>query len=168
MRKLGIVVGLGILALSTSIAAADLKIATVNVAQVLQNSSQVSADRKIIDDKFHSRFTQIQSAQKDLDNKAADLQKNELTMQSKDIQQAKQQLMSEQQKIEAMQQSFQHDLTAEKQKEMQALADHLQETVKKVASQGNYNLVLAKATVLYTDSAIPDITDQVAKAFDGK
>jgi outer membrane protein len=167
MKKLSVLmmVSLGLAAVSTSALADNLRIATVNVAQILQNSPQVAADKKQLESRFNPRLTKIQAAQKNLDGLVTKLKKEGVTMQAQDRESLQNSIEQGQQNLFAMQQSFQQDVTVARQKEMESLLGQLQSVIQKVAKKDGYTIVIPQAAIAYADSSL-DVTDEVAKAFD--
>ncbi|MAZ77577.1 MAG: hypothetical protein CMF39_02760 [Legionellaceae bacterium] len=153
------------LGLLSSVYAADLKVATVNVAKVLQSSSVVSKAKSSLQAKYKPQYNNIETAQKKMVADINNLKKNSETMSASARKTAQNNIAQEQQTLIAQQQQFQQQLTKAQQQTMQAVLSRLQTVIAKIAQQNGYTLVLPKDAVAYAASNL-DITPQVLKSFD--
>lgn len=161
MKK--ILVAICALVLSTVVFADDFKVGIVDVRQVLQRSPQVAAMQKKLQQEFGARDKQMQAAQQQLQADADNLNKNGSVMAAKDRDVLVKKMQSEQQNLQAMRISFQKDLYAKQNEEMQSILNQLQDVIAKIAKEKNLNLVVTKDAIAYANDSM-DITNDVISA----
>lgn len=140
--------------------ASGLKIAVVDLQQVLQQSPQMTAANAQLKKQFEPQEQQIIAAQKKLKTDSDKLQQSSASMSKDDL--AKQQQLVNTDKTELEQQfiTFRQNLIAAHNKSMQGVIDQVNATIATIAKQGQYNIVLQKQGILYADQSY-DITNQV-------
>lgn len=154
-----------VLGLLGSAYAADLKVATVNVENVLKSSTEVNAAKNNLQAKFKPQYASIEAAQKKMVADINSLKKNAETMSASARQKAQSSLASEQQTLVAQQQQFQQQLSHAQDETMQEVLKRLKLVVAQIAKQKGYSLVLPEGAVAYAAANL-DITPVVLKAFD--
>lgn len=155
-----LVASTGVFAASPAAPAGGLKIAVVDLQQVLQQSPQMTAANAQLKKQFEPQEQQIIAAQKKLKTDSDKLQQSGASMSKDDL--AKQQQLVNTDKTELEQQfiTFRQNLIAAHNKSMQSVIDQVNSTIATIAKQGQYNIVLQKQGILYADQSY-DITTQV-------
>jgi outer membrane protein len=151
-----------LVSLNIASAANNLKIGVVDVQKMMKQIPQVTAMQKQLQNKFGPQTKKITAMQKQLRADLAKFNKNRSVMKDKDVQAMQKKIISEQDKLRALQVDFQQKAMAAQRKAMQSILDDVEVAVKKVANAQNLNLVLTKASIAYNDDDM-DITDKVVK-----
>lgn len=165
LKKVALVAGAMVLAAGVSVAqAADLKVAVVNVQQLLQQSPRVAELSKKLEDKFKGRQNKIGEEQKSLQEKLEKFKKESPTMAKKSKESEEKKLADDRADLVKKVVAYQQDLQKEQNKIMQDILKDLNDTVKSIAKKDSYGLVLDSQAVIYAGDST-DITKQVEKAF---
>lgn len=165
LKKVALVAGALVLAAGVSVAqAADLKVAVVNVQQLLQQSPRVAELSKKLEDKFKGRQNKIGEEQKSLQEKLEKFKKESPTMAKKSKESEEKKLADDRADLVKKVVAYQQDLQKEQNKIMQDILKDLNDTVKKIAKKDSYALVLDSQAVIYAGDS-SDITKEVEKAF---
>ena len=170
MKNISILTGAFVMALSlnSSFAAEEsakqMKVAIVNVQEVLQKSPRVTALSKKLETEFKSRQTKINDDQKSYQDSLDKLKKDAATMSQKDKDAVEKKMKAQKDELVKQYVNYQHDLQKEQQKAMQGILKDLNGIVTSIAKDKNYSLVLdAQAVIFASDGA--DITKDVADQF---
>lgn len=178
VKKIGILVGTLVLATgievcqaaptqAAAIAAPQLKVAIVNVQQVLQQSPRVSALSKKLEGEFKSRQTKISDEQKALQDDLEKFKKESPTMSQKDRDDTQKKIATRRADLVKEVVGYQQDLQKEQNKIMQGILTDLNSIVSNIAKSQNYGLVLDSQAVIFASDGT-DITKDVAKEFNSK
>jgi outer membrane protein len=144
-----------------------LKVAVVNVQQVLQQSPRVADLSKKLENEFKARQTKINDEQKSLQDQLDKFKKESPTMSQKDRDATQKRIASERSDLVKQVVAYQQDLQKEQNKIMQSILNDLNGIVSRIAKAQSYNLVLdAQAVIFAADGN--DITKDVAKEFNSK
>lgn len=169
VNKFSMLVGAFLLATGVSFAdTAQVKIATVNVQQVLQQSPRVSELSKKLESEFKSRQAKIGDEQKALQDKLDKLKKEAPTMSQKDKDAMQKSIAAERSGLVAKVVAYQQDLQKEQNKAMQGILADLNSIVSDIAKQQSLALVLDSQAVIYAAGENNDITKDVASKFNAK
>lgn len=171
VKKVGILVGAMLLAtgMDMSLAAetAQIKVAVVNVQQVLQQSPRVAELSKKLEGQFKSRQQKIGDEQKALQDELDKFKKESPTMSqsAKDAMQKK--IAADRSDLVKQVVAYQQDLQKEQNKIMQGILSDLNGIVSTIAKANAYSLVLDSQAVIFASDG-NDITKDVAKQFNDK
>ena len=170
VKQAGIFAGAFILAtgMNVAMAATDtIKVAVVNVQQVLQQSPRVTALSKKLEDKFKNRQTKLNKEQKSLQDELDKFKKESPTMSKKKRETTEKKITADRSALVKQVVSYQQDLQKEQNKVMQGILEDLNGIVSKIAKKQKYNLVLDSQAVVYSANG-NDITKEVASQFNKK
>lgn len=170
VKQAGIFAGAFILAtgMNVAMAATDtIKVAVVNVQQVLQQSPRVTALSKKLEDKFKNRQTKLNKEQKSLQDELDKFKKESPTMSKSKRETTEKKITSDRSALVKQVVSYQQDLQKEQNKVMQGILEDLNGIVSTIAKKQAYNLVLDSQAVVYTANG-NDITKEVATQFNKK
>lgn len=170
VKKVGIILGAFLLAAGVTAQAADtsgLKVAVVNVQQVLQQSPRVAELSKKLEGQFKTRQTKINDEQKTLQDELDKFKKESPTMAQKDRDAMQKKIASDRADLVKQVVAYQQDLQKEQNKVMQGILNDLNGIVSTIAKAQNYNLVLDSQAVIFASDG-NDITKDVAKQFNDK
>jgi len=171
VNKIGILVGAFLLAASVGVCQAQgtgqIKVAVVNVQQVLQQSPRVADLSKKLEGEFKARQTTIGDEQKALQDMMDKFKKESPTMSQKDKDAMQKQITSNRSTLVAKVVAYQQDLQKAQNKVMQGILGDLNGIVTTIAKAQNYGLVLDSQAVIYSSNGT-DITTDVAKQFNDK
>ena len=171
MKKIGVLVGAFLLAGVGVCQAADatgaIKVAVVNVQQVLQQSPRVAELSKKLEGEFKTRQTKIGDEQKALQDELDKFKKESPTMSQKDRDATQKKIAADRADLVKQVVAYQQDLQKEQNKIMQGILADLNGIVSSIAKGQGYNLVLDSQAVIYAADG-NDITKDVAKQFNTK
>ncbi len=174
VKKFGILVGALLIAASAgtgfaadTAAPAGLKLAVVNVQQVLQQSPRVAELSKKLEGEFKNRQAKIGDEQKALQDELDKFKKESPTMSQKDKDAMQKKIAADRADLVKQVVAYQQDLQKEQNKIMQGILSDLNGIVASIAKSQNYALVLDSQAVIFAGSG-NDITSDVAKQFNAK
>lgn len=168
VKKVGIIVGALLLAAGVNVAqAADIKVAVVNVQQVLQQSPRVAELSKKLENEFKARQNKINDEQKALQTSLDKFKKESPTMSQKDRDAMQKKIADDRAVLVKEVVAYQQDLQKEQNKVMQGILGDLNGIVSTIAKAQNYSLVLDSQAVIFAVDG-NDITKDVAKQFNDK
>ena len=173
VKKFGMLVSTLILAAGVSVcqaadaSASQIKVAVVNVQQILQQSPRVAELSKKLEGEFKARQTKIGDEQKNLQTELDNFKKNSPTMSGTDRDAMQKKIASERSDLVKQVVSYQQDLQKEQNKIMQGILTDLNGIVSKMAKDQGYSLVLDSQAVIFASDGT-DITKDVAKQFNAK
>lgn len=146
---------------------AKIKVAVVNVQQVLQQSPKVTNLSKQLEAQFKDRQTKIGDQQKALQDELDKFKKESPTLSQKDKDATQKKIADERADLVKQVVAYQQDLQKEQNKIMQGILANLNGIVSKIAKSQNYVLVLDSQAVIFAADG-NDITKEVAKQFNEK
>jgi outer membrane protein len=167
MKKVGIAGSAILLAAGLQVAnAADtqIKVAVVNVQQVMQQSSRVAELSKKLESQFKSRQTKIGDAQKTLQDQLDKFKQDSTKMDPKERDNLQKKLAADRADLVKQVVAYQQDLQKEQNKIMQNILADLNKIVSKIAKDQGDSLVLDSQVVIFAADG-NDITKDVAKEF---
>lgn len=172
VKKFGILVGAlllsaGVSSISQAADTSGLKVAVVNVQQVLQQSPRVAELSKKLEGQFKARQTKISDEQKTLQDELDKFKKESPTMSQKDRDATQKKIASDRADLVKQVVAYQQDLQKEQNKIMQGILGDLNGIVSTIAKSQNYTLVLDSQAVIFASDG-NDITKDVAKQFNAK
>lgn len=174
VKKFGLLVGALLLVAGMDIsqateatAAPGLKVAVVNVQQVLQQSPRVAELSKKLENEFKNRQSTIKDEQNTLQDQLDKFKKESLTMSQKDKDSMQKKIAAKRADLLKQVVSYQQDLQKEQNKVMQNILTDLNGIVTNIAKNQNYSLVLDSQAVIYAGNG-NDITKDVASQFNSK
>ncbi len=169
-KKIGILASTLLLACGVSVCqaadapAAQIKVAVVNVQQILQQSPRVADLSKKLEGQFKGRQTTINNEQKALQDSLDKLKKDSPTMSKADRDAMQKTIENNRAELVKKVVAYQQDLQKEQNKIMQGILGDLNGIVSTIAKAQQYALVLdSQAVIFATDGN--DITKDVAKKF---
>lgn len=171
VKKIGILAGVAMLASGAGVCqaqdAAQLKVAVVNVQQVLQQSPRVAALSKNLEAQFKGRQTSIGDQQTALQGEMDKYKKDAPTMSQADKASMEKKISTDRADLVKKVVAYQQDLQKEQNKIMQGILGDINGIVSGIAKNQSYNLVLDAQAVIYAADGA-DITADVAKQFNAK
>lgn len=156
MKKIISVTILSFILLFVGAATADTRIAVVDVVSILQQMPQREGIIKAIEAEFSPRAKALQDEEKKAKDAAQKLQKEGMTLSSKEKTKLTDLISAFQEKAN----TFTADYRKRENEEANKLLAKIGEVVKKIATQEKYELVLKAEAAFYATDAV-DITDKV-------
>ena len=144
-----------------------IKVAIVNVQELLQKSPRVASLSKKLEAQFKSRQDTIGAEQKSLQDELDKFKKESPTMSKSDQDKTQKKISDERAALVKKVVQYQQDLQKEQNKVMQGILGDLNGIVSNIAKNQNYNLVLDSQAVIYAGDG-NDITKEVEKQFNSK
>jgi len=141
---------------------ADLKIAVVNVPQLLEEAPQAKTAMQALQDEFAPRQREILAQQKELKTKEEKLQRDGAVMAENERRNTEKDLRESQRELQRKQNEYVEDLNLRRNEELGKLQRSLLQEVQAFARAGTYDLVVGEG-VLYRSDTL-DITAQVLAA----
>lgn len=172
VKKLGILMGVFLLAAGVEVcqaaeASPQLKVAVVNVQQVLQQSPRVAELSKKLEGEFKARQAKIGEEQQALQAAMDKFKKESPTMSQKDKDAMQKKIANDRADLLKKVVAYQQDLQKEQNKVMQNILANLNSIVSTIAKSHGYTLVLDNQAVIYAGDS-SDITKDVADKFNTK
>lgn len=175
MKKLGILASALLLAVAVGVCQAagaqaqtiQLRVAVVNVQQVLQQSPRVAELSKKLESQFKDRQTKIGDEQKSLQDALDKFKKESPIMTQKDRDATQKKLATDRSDLVKQVVAYQQDLQKEQNKIMQGILGDLNGIVSGIAKTQSYALVFDSQAVIFAADG-SDITKDVAKQFNTK
>lgn len=171
MKKLGVLVSvlLFVMGIEVCVAASSpqIKVAVVNVQQLLQQSPRVSTLSKGLEAQFKDRQQKISDEQKVLQDELDKFKKESPTMSKKDSDAMQKKIAADRSDLVKQVVSYQQDLSKEQNKIMQGILSELNSIVSGIAKAQGYALVLDSQAVIFASDGA-DITKDVSKEFNKK
>lgn len=168
VKKLSILASVVLFAAGIEVCqAADMKVAVVNVQQVLQQSPRVADQSKKLEGDFKSRQTKINDEQKTLQDELDKFKKDSTTMSQKDRDAMQKKIANDRSELVKKVVAYQQDLQKEQNRIMQGILGDLNGIVTTIAKAQGYTLVLDSQAVIFAADG-NDITKDVAKQFNDK
>lgn len=168
VKKVSLFVGAVALATGMTVCQADeMKVAVVNVQQVLQQSPRVAAMSKKLESQFKDRQTTINNEQTTWQNQLDAFKKDSPTMSDSQRKATEKKLTDQRADLVKEVVAYQQDLQKEQSKVMKSILTDLTSVVSGIAKSSSYTLVLDSQAVVYPGNST-DITSNVAKEFNAK
>jgi len=174
VKKFGILMGALLLAAGIEVCQAaeattlpQIKVAVVNVQQVLQQSPHVAELSKKLEGEFKTRQTKIGDEQQALQTEMDKFKKESPTLSQKDKDAIQKKIANDRAVLLKKVVAYQQDLQKEQNKVMQGILADLNGIVSSIAKAHGYALVLDNQAVIYSGEG-NDITKDVADKFNGK
>jgi outer membrane protein len=140
-------------------AAAEYKIAFVEVPRLLRDAPQVEAVRNKLKQEFSRRNDDLVAQQQQMRQLQEKLQRDGAIMSDSETKRLERDIVSRQRKLKAAQTEFQEDLSLRQNEELGKLRRVIGEVIVEVAKEEQVDLVLESGVVYASDRA--DITDKV-------
>jgi outer membrane protein len=177
VKKIGIIVSAFMLATgfgvsqaattTTTASTAPIRVAVVNVQQILQQSPRVAQLSKDLEAQFKPRQTKIGAEQKSLQDSLDKFKKDSPTMTDKARSDTEKKISADRADLVKQVVAYQQDLQKEQNKIMQGILGDLNGIVSAIAKAQSYSLVLDSQAVVFAQDG-NDITADVAKQFNDK
>ena len=162
LRTLALALSSTLAAMAPLAAHADLKIAVVNVPQLLEEAPQAKSAMQALQDEFAPRQREILAQQKELKTKEEKLQRDGAVMAENERRNTEKDLREGQRELQRKQNEYVEDLNLRRNEELGKLQRSLLQEVQIFARASTYDLVVGEG-VLYRSDAL-DITAQVLTA----
>lgn len=170
-KKIGIILGALLLSAGVEVCqaadASQLKVAVVNVQQVLQQSPRVASLSKKLEAQFKGRQSSINAEQQSLQAELDKFKKEEPTMNQKTRDTEQKKIAADRADLMKKVVDYQQDLQKEQNKIMQGILGDLNGIVSGIAKAQGYTLVLDSQAVIFAADG-NDISKDVAKQFNDK
>lgn len=150
-----------LLAFGTSYA--DVKIGTVDFNKSIEQSKQVAALKSEMESKFKARRSKIEAERSSIQASVQALHRNEATLAKSDIEKRQADIENRASKLQKMESDYQRDLLAFRSTEFDKIVKAFKQSVANVAKKDGLNVVINQSAIVYSQSAVEDITDSVAK-----
>ncbi|MDT0635383.1 OmpH family outer membrane protein [Spectribacter hydrogenoxidans] len=137
----------------------SLKIAVVNLPQLVSQSPQAQRARAEMEEEFTSRRDDLQSRQEKLREDVQRLQRDGSVMSAEARDQLEQSIRDQQRRLQLAQSEFNEDVQRAEQKALEGLRNDVREVIQEFAESGDYDLILGDGVLFATDQV--DITGQV-------
>lgn len=147
---------------TVSFAAADVKIAVIDVQEILQKAPQIKKINDALTAKFKPRQEKILAQETKLKQDMQKQEKNGAVLSATEKSTLQNDSDKQKRELQRLGQDYQQDLTGEQNQAMQQFFTQLKTVIDKIAQKEQYALILQKEGVPYAASKI-DITQQVLK-----
>ena len=151
------------LLLTAGVAAAELRIGVVNIAELLDEAPQAKSAMQHLQDEFAPRQREIVAQQQAMREKEETIQKDLAVMGETERRTAERELRDGQRELTRRQNEYLEDLNLRRNEELARLQKSLLEEVQAYARTAKFDLIVSD--VLYASDAV-DITSQVLKGLE--
>jgi outer membrane protein len=155
-----------LVAFSTGVSAAEIKVGYVQVDKILQDAPQTSESGKKLEREFNPRSQELERLGKQIRDQEAALDKDGLTMSETDRRNKERDISNNKIEFQRKQRELREDINLRKNEELSALQDRINKAVSSVAEAEGYDLVVYSG-VAFASKKI-DITDKVLKSLGKK
>lgn len=152
------------LAAATTATTPQIKVAVVNIQQIMQQSPRVADLSKKLEGQFKARQAKINDEQKALQDSLDKFKKDSPTLSKADRDNMQKKIESNRAELVKKVVTYQQDLQKEQNKIMQGILGDLNGIVSSIAKTQQYALVLDSQAVIFASDG-NDITKDVAKKF---
>lgn len=151
------------LALTTSFAAAELKIGYVNVTQVVNESPQAEKARKDMEREFSPRKNRLVSTGKDIKRLEEKLSRDAAVMSDSERKRLQEDIIKKSRAARRTEEELREDLNIRRNEIFGKLQKQVFEAIKALAREGGYDLLLTDG-VVYASEAV-DVTAKLKEKF---
>lgn len=162
MRAFVLFVVSGLMLATPALALADVKIAVVNVQQVLREAPQAQALRQELQAEMASRETQLAAKQRELESAVETFRKDAAAMSESSRKAREQELAAQQRDMIGSAQRFEGEIQQRRVEGLREIEQQIGGVITNIAERKKYDLVLAEGVAYAKDKL--DITEQVIKA----
>lgn len=162
MKKWLYTIGLGLTVASPVNPQAADKIAVVNVSNIFQKSSQRAEVAKQLENEFKGRATELQSIERDLEDKMQRLQRDGSTMKIGERSFLEKSLLTQREIFSNKAQDFEKDNHRRQTEERNKILNYINKIVENIAKKEGYDIVIDANAVAYANNT-KDITTDVLK-----
>lgn len=149
----------------TGVAAADGKIAVLDIEKAIQATSAGKKMKAELQGEFEKKKTEFQKREADLKKMFEDLEKKKVALSEEVRAKKTQELQGEQFKFQRDVAESQASIQKREKDMLEPIAKKMEEIIDQVGKKGGYSAVLDKRATLWTSNAV-DITDDVVKAYE--
>jgi outer membrane protein len=146
--------------------AADVKIAVIDMQQIMSKSKQAEKLRGDLEKRFGPKKAELQKSADAFKADVEKLKKNDAVMSKADKEKLQKKITDAQQDLQQRQYSLQQEAMQAQNEALQSMIDNVRNAVKKLAASEKYTIVLAKEAAIFDENL--DITDKVMKALADK
>lgn len=137
-----------------------LKIAVIDMNQILQKSPlMISMNNKLLKN-FTSRQQEVNDAKKQLQDETDQLSLKGDTLSNDERTQLQNKIINDKANVAVLQASFEKDLTIAKNADLQTFMQKFSDVIQKIAKDQGYDLIEQRTTIIYLNNKL-DITQQV-------
>lgn len=149
--------------LSLGAAAAQSKVAIINVQRAIVETAEIKKAQAELEAKFKPRAAEVEKLQKELQDIQARLQSGKVTPQEESELQLRGQ--RRQREYQRVTEDLQGDVDRERTSILQSAGQRMNDVVRKIAEQRGLDVVVDVSNTVYFKAAL-EITDEVIKAYD--
>jgi outer membrane protein len=150
-----------LIALTTSLSAAELKVGYVQVDKILQEAPQTAESGKKLEREFSPRSLELDKTQKQIRDIEASLDKEGVTISETERRNKERDVSNLKIEFQRKQRELREDINLRKNEELSSLQDRINKAVQTVSETEGYDLVVYGG-VAFASKKI-DITDKVLK-----
>jgi outer membrane protein len=159
-KKILVIASLGLMSISGSVLAQEMKIGFVNVGRLINEAPQAALAMEALQEEFAARQREILAMQNEFNEKQAQIERDIEVMGPEERRNAERDLRKEERDLTRMQQEFSEDINLRRNEALGKLQRELLNQVQIFAGNESYDLVLSSEGVLFASQAI-DVTEQV-------
>jgi outer membrane protein len=155
---------LGSFMLLGNASAKDMKIGIVDYQAIAQQLPQMASIQQTIQDEFKEKLEAIKKLEADIKYNMDKLQREGSTLSTAQQDELKKTILGQRKTFEAQGQPLQREMQRRGSEEQNKVMTLVQQSVEKVAKDGDYDFILRKESLAYSkDAAKSDISTKVAE-----
>lgn len=160
MKKLALLLALTLLFSASAFAADTLKIAIIDMNQVLQKSPLMLDMNDKLSQKFTPRQDELNSAKKQLQDETDQLSLKGDTMSPDDRNSLQNKIITDKANVATLDASLQRDLIIAKNADLQTFTARFTQVIQKIAKDEKYDLIEQRTNIIFLNDKL-DITQKV-------
>lgn len=169
INKIALGLAFGLTLLSSSVTqAADLKMATIDLRQIMLGSSEAKAIEAKLKKEFGPRDQELISKDKSFKETVEKLQRNAAIMSVAERTKLEKEAGMKQKELQRLQAKFQEEGSKRQQEETQKFLDKVKKSVTQIALKEKLEVVFLSDAVPYCNNPQMDITQKVIQNLAGK
>ena len=146
----------------TTVQAADVHIAIVDMQQIMTKSKQAEKLRGDLEKRFSTKKNDLQKSAEAFKADIEKLKRDEAVMSKADKEKLQKKITEEQQSLQQRQYALQQEAMTAQNEAVQSMIENVRNTVKKIAAEDKIDIAIAKEAAIYLDDKY-DITAKVLK-----
>lgn len=163
MKRLIVSLAAALLIAGVSVAqAADFRVATVDMQQIMTKSKQAEKLRADLEKRFNPKKAALEKSAESFKADIEKFKRDEAVMSKADKDKFEKKIADAQQSLQKNQYALQQEAMTAQNEAVQSMIENVRNAVKKIAAEDKYSIVITKEAAIYMDDTL-DITPKVLK-----
>lgn len=142
-------------------------ICVVDFQQALQKTKKGQETQSRLQQAYATRMSELEKQKKDLQTAFEDYEQRKLILNDEARQEAEQNLMSRQQKLQSDMLRYEQELSKQQREALNVLAEEMKTTTTAIAGTKDCDVVLDRQAVVYNSPVVIDLTSLLIQKYNG-